>query len=162
MNRASEISLVLNSSVNAYRRLDPNYEAPNQIKVSANDRGSMIRVPFGNERTARIEIRSVAPDVNPYLLLFTILKTGLEDKPPKSSERRQRLRFLPGNINDAIRLFRASEFTTVIMGETSKEKYISYKQASAYRNPRELGTSTKDSEILYHHEVTNQYLWNRF
>lgn len=162
LNRASEISLILNSSVNAYRRLDPNFEAPNQIKVSANDRGSMIRVPFGNERTARIEIRSVAPDANPYLLLFTILKTGLEDKPPKGSDKRQRLRFLPANINDAIRLFRTSDFTTAVMGETSKEKYIAYKQASANRNPRELGTTTKESEILYHHEVTNQYLWNKF
>jgi glutamine synthetase len=162
LNRASDIALVLNSSVNAYRRLDPNYEAPNQIKVSANDRGSMIRVPFGNERTARIEIRSVAPDANPYLLLFTILKTGLEDKPPQSSDKRQRLRFLPGNINDAIRLFRTSEFTTQILGEASKEKYLHYKQASAYRNPRELGTSIKAAEILYHHEITNQYIWNQF
>jgi glutamine synthetase len=119
-------------------------------------------VPFGNKRTARIEIRSVSPDANPYLLLFTILKTGLEDKAPKSSDKRQRLRLLPGNINDAIRLFRASELTTAIMGEASKEKYIQYKQASAFRNPRDLGTSIKDAEILYHHEVTNQYIWNQF
>ncbi len=162
LNRASEISLVLNSSVNAYRRLDPNYEAPNQIKVSANDRGSMIRIPVGNERTARIEVRSVAPDANPYLLLFTILKTGLEDKVPAASDKRQRLRFLPSNINDAIRIFRASDFMGKVMGESSKEKYIAYKQASASRNPRELGTATKEAEILYHHEITNQYLWSRF
>lgn len=162
LNRASEISLILNSSVNAYRRLDPNFEAPNQIKVSANDRGSMIRVPFGNERTARIEIRSVAPDANPYLLMYTVLKTGIEDKKPKASDRPQRLRFLPGNINDAIRLFRSSDWAGKVMGEKPKEKYIDYKQASASRNPRELGTSIKDSEILYHHEVTNQYLWNKF
>jgi hypothetical protein len=25
-----------------------------------------------------------------------------------------------------------------------------------------LGTSIKDAEILYHHEVTNQYIWNQF
>jgi glutamine synthetase len=162
LNRASEISLVLNSSVNAYRRLDPNFEAPNQIKVSANDRGSMIRVPLGNERTARIEIRSVSPDANPYLLLFTILKTGLEDIAPKASDKRQRLRFLPGNINDAIRLFRASDFMTNVMGEASKDKYIHYKLASAHRNPCALGSKIKDSEILYHHEITNQYLWNSF
>jgi glutamine synthetase len=31
--------------VNAYRRLDPHFEAPNQIKASAVDRGSMIRIP---------------------------------------------------------------------------------------------------------------------
>lgn len=163
LNRASDISLILNSSVNAYRRLDPNYEAPNQIKVSANDRGSMIRIPFGNERTARIEIRSVAPDANPYLLLYTVLQTGLEDKPPATStDKRQRLRFLPGNINDALRLFRVSDFTAKVMGESSKEKYLSYKRGSAHRNPHDLGTSIKASEVIYHHEVTNQYLWNGF
>ena len=162
LNRAPDISLVLNSSVNAYRRLDPNFEAPNQIKVSANDRGSMIRVPAGNEHSARIEIRSVAPDANPYLLLYTIIKTGLEDKKPEDSDKPQRLRFLPGNINDAIRLFRASDLTETILGEETKEKYIGYKQASASRNPRELGSSIKDSEILYHHEITNQYLWGKF
>jgi glutamine synthetase len=43
--------LVLNASVNAYRRLDPHFEAPNQIKVSPIDRGSMIRIPVGNEKT---------------------------------------------------------------------------------------------------------------
>jgi glutamine synthetase len=164
LNRAPEISLVLNSSVNSYRRLDPNFEAPNQIKVSANDRGSMIRIPFGNEKTARIEIRSVAPDANPYLLLFIILKVGLEDAKPatESAEKRSRLRFLPGTLKDAMRLFKASDVTATIMGESSKEKYLSYKQATADRNPRELGTTIKDSEIIYHHEVTNQVLWNKF
>ncbi len=162
LNRASDISLVLNSSVNAYRRLDPNYEAPNQIKVSANDRGSMIRIPLGNEKTARIEIRSVSPDANPYLLLYTIIKTGIEDKVPASSDKRQRLRLLPGNINDAIRLFRTSDFTKKILGESSKEKYLTYKVESAHRTPRELGVLIKESEILYHHEVTNQYIWNQF
>ncbi|HEX3082769.1 MAG TPA: glutamine synthetase family protein [Candidatus Saccharimonadia bacterium] len=164
LNRAPEICLVLNSSVNAYRRLDPNFEAPNQIKVSANDRGSMIRIPFGNERSARIEIRSVAPDTNPYLLMFTLLKVGLEDKKPapESADKRSRLRFLPGTLKDAMRLFKASDLMGQIMGEDVKEKFLSYKQATADRNPRELGTAIKDSEILYHHEVTNQYLWNKF
>jgi len=163
LNRAPEIALVLNSSVNAYRRLDPNFEAPNQIKVSANDRGSMIRLPFGNEKTARIEIRSVAPDANPYLLLFTILKTGMDDElPVKVADKRQRLRFLPSNIYDAMRIFKASDFTTGLMGEASKDKYLSYKQESAHRNPRELGTAIKASEILYHHEITNQFIWNKF
>jgi glutamine synthetase len=65
----------LNSSVNAYRRLDPAFEAPNQIKMSPTDRSSMIRVPAGNEKSARIEIRSVAPDSNPYLATYIVLKT---------------------------------------------------------------------------------------
>lgn len=111
LNLAPEICLVLNSSVNAYRRLDPHFEAPNQIKVSPVDRGSMIRIPAGNEKTARIEIRSVAPDANPYLSLYTILRTGLEGKKlTRTRGARERLRFLPGTIHDAVRLFKASDF----------------------------------------------------
>ncbi|HEX5456340.1 MAG TPA: glutamine synthetase family protein [Candidatus Saccharimonadales bacterium] len=162
LNRATEISLILNSSVNAYRRLDPNYEAPNQIKASAQDRGSMVRVPLGNERSARIEIRSVSPDASPYLMMYTVMKIAIEDKVPANSTRRQRLKFLPGNVNDAIRQFRASTFTTQVLGRSSKAKYLEYKVASAHRNPKELGDIIKESEILYHHEVTNQHLWSIF
>ena len=32
MANAQELCLILNPSVNAYRRLDPHFEAPNQIK----------------------------------------------------------------------------------------------------------------------------------
>jgi glutamine synthetase len=163
LNRASELCLIFNSSVNAYRRLDPNFEAPNQIKVSANDRGSMIRIPSGNERTARIEIRSVAPDTNPYLALFAVLKTGLEDEVPATSEdKRPRLRFLPATIQDAIRIYKGSDYMARILGESGKQKFLDPKIASSNRNPRELGVAVKETEILYHHEITNQYLWNQF
>lgn len=163
LNHAPETCLVFNSSVNAYRRLDPHFEAPNQIKVSPIDRGSMIRIPVGNERTTRIEIRSIAPDGNPYLTLFTILKTGLEGKTlVKDKDKRDRLRFLPDNINDAIKLFKASDFIGNILDKTNQEKYAEYKQNAADRSPKALGTSIKTSEIIYHHEVTNQVLWYKF
>ena len=129
LNHASEICLVLNSSVNAYRRLDPHFEAPNHIKVSPIDRGSMIRIPIGNEHSTRIEIRSVAPDANPYLALFTILKTGLEGEPlVKDKEKRDRVRVLPDNINDAIKLFKASDFIGKILNTVNQEKFAEYKQ----------------------------------
>ncbi len=163
LNRAPELCLLLNSSVNAYRRLDPNFEAPNQIKVSANDRGSMIRIPLGNEKSARIEIRSVAPDTNPYLALFAILKTGLEDKTvPVETNKRPRLRYLPSTINDALRIYKASDYISSMLGESAKDKYAALKQEASNRNPRELGNAIKEAEIHYHHEVTNQHLWNKF
>ncbi|KKR56324.1 glutamine synthetase [Candidatus Curtissbacteria bacterium RIFOXYB1_FULL_41_59] len=163
LNHAPELSLIFSSSVNAYRRLDPHFEAPNQIKASAIDRGAMVRLPVGNDKTTRLEIRAVAPDANPYLVIFAILKIGLNGKRlPVNSNRRERLRFLPGNINDAIRLFRSSTFTGKILGEENKEKYLSFKSAVADRSPRELGKSIKVSEVIYHHEVTNQVLWNSF
>ncbi len=163
LQHASEICLVFNSSVNAYRRLDPSFEAPNQIKVSAKDRGSMIRIPVAYEKTARIEVRTVAPDANPYLVLYTIYKTGLEgDNLKKNKNKRERSRFLPDNINDALRIFKSSDFITKILGAENKEKYASYKQQAADKSPKALGTLVKESEIIYHHDITNQVLWNRF
>jgi glutamine synthetase len=49
-----------------------------------------------------------------------------------------------------------------VLGEDSKEKFIRYKQLAADRSPKALGTTVKRSEVVYHHEVTNQLLWNSF
>jgi len=164
LHSAPDICLVLNSSVNAYRRLDPQFEAPNQIKASAANRAAMIRIPLANERSARIEVRSVAPDVNPYLLIYTLLRTGLEGPKPDTAdqEKRTRTRFLPGNIHDALRIFKSSRFATELLGEDMQAKLAEVKQASADRCPRELGTRVKREEVMFHHEVTNQYLWSLF
>jgi glutamine synthetase len=165
LNNATDACLVLNPSVNAYRRLDPNFEAPNQIKASATNRAAMIRIPLGNERTARIEFRSVSPDANPYLLFYTLLRIGLEGPLPESSDsegKRYRTRFLPDNIHDAIRLFKASRLVVDILGEEAQGKFIELKQRSADRCPKELGTRVKREEVMFHHEVTNQWLWNQF
>ena len=165
LNNAVEICLVLNSSVNSYRRLDPNFEAPNQIKASAVNRASMIRLPLGNERTSRIEFRSVGPDVNPYLLLYTLLRTGLEGPLPDPADvegKRSRTRFLPDNIHDAIRLFKSSRLAADILGDDTHAKYLELKQKAADRCPKELGTLVKREEVMFHHDVTNQFLWTRF
>ena len=163
LNHAPEMCLVFSSSVNAYRRLDPHFEAPNQIKVSAIDRGSMIRIPMANEKTARIEVRSVAPDANPYLVLYAILKTGFEgDRLEQEGLGHDPVRFLPSNINDAIALFQESTFIAKILGDESRQKYMTFKRSAADRSPKALGTTVKVSEVLFHHEVTNQMLWNQF
>jgi glutamine synthetase len=163
LNHAQEMCLVLNASVNAYRRLDPHFEAPNQIQVSPIDRGSMIRIPVGNEKTARIEVRSVAPDANPYLLLYTLLRTGLNGDPVESRHvGSEQVRLLPGTIQEAMGSFEGSRLMREILGETNVEKYLSFKQLAADRSPSALGTQIKTSEIIYHHEVTNQALWNMF
>jgi glutamine synthetase len=165
LNNANDLCLTLNPSVNAYRRLDPHFEAPNQIKSSAVDRTSMVRIPLGNEKSARIEVRTVAPDANPYMAFYTLLQTGLNGPMTEtitSENRRTRTRFLPDNIYDAIRLFKGSAFMGEVLGEDVKEKFVDRKIAAADRCPKELGTMVKTSEILFHHEVTNQYLWSRF
>jgi glutamine synthetase len=162
LTHGNDICLLLNSSVNAYRRLDPHFEAPNQIKASAIDRGSMVRVPYGNQRSARLEVRSVAPDANPYMVMLSIFRTGLEGSIAKVKNLRQAERYLPDNIYDALANFRESEWTTKLLGADVKRRYADLKEASANRCPRLLGTFVKPQEVQYHHEVYNQYLWNLF
>ncbi len=162
LTHGDDICLMLNSSVNAYRRLDPHFEAPNQIKASAIDRGAMVRIPFGNERSARVEVRSVAPDANPYMALYSVFKTGLEGTISSENNLRQAARYLPDNIYDALAHFRDASWTTTILGADVKERYAELKQGSADRCARQLGTFVKAQEVQYHHEVYNQYLWNLF
>ncbi len=162
LTHGNDICLMLNASVNAYRRLDPHFEAPNQIKASAVDRGSMVRIPIGNERSARVEVRSVGPDANPYMVMLSVFKTGLDGTISGEQNLRQAEHYLPDNIADAIDNFRAAKWTGDLLGDDVKTRYADLKQASAERCPRLLGTFVKAQEVQYHHEVYNQYLWNLF
>jgi glutamine synthetase len=162
LTHGNDLCLVFNSSVNAYRRLDPHFEAPNQLKASAVDRGAMIRIPIGNERSMRTEVRAVAPDANPYLVMYSIFKTGLEGTTAKIKNLRQAERYLPDNIYTAIDDFRKADWTTKLLGEDVKGRYADLKQASADRCPRLLGSVVKAAEVQFHHEVYNQFLWNLF
>ena len=76
--------------------------------------------------------------------------------------KRARTRFLPDNIYDAIRMFKASRFAMDVFGEDVHTKFAEIKLAAAERSPKALGAQIKTSEIQYHHEVTNQYLWSMF
>ena len=162
LSAGNDICLMLNASVNAYRRLDPHFEAPNQLIASAVDRGSMVRIPIGNERSARVEVRSVGPDANPYMVMYSIFKTGIEGAIAKIPNLRSAKRYLPDNVYDAIDNFDKSEWTTKILGNDVKQRYSDLKRASADRCPRLLGTVVKQAEVQFHHEVYNQFLWNQF
>ena len=163
LTHGNDLCLIFNSSVNAYRRLDPHFEAPNQLKASATDRGAMVRFPIGNERSMRTEVRAVAPDSNPYLVMLGIFKTGIEGTTAKIKDLRKGAdRYLPDNIYTAIENFRNADWTTKLLGEDVKARYADLKQASADRCPRLLGTVVKASEVQFHHEVYNQFLWNLF
>lgn len=122
---AKDLCLAMNSSVNSYRRLDPNFEAPNEIKTSAKDRSAMVRVPIGNAKSARMEVRTVAPDCNPYLVTYALVKAGLEGiaaDGARYEEMKQvvyggEVEKLPGAIQDAMKDFEGSGFMKEILGK---------------------------------------------
>jgi glutamine synthetase len=111
----------------------------------------------------RTEVRAVAPDANPYLVLLAIFKSGLQGEVSKDANLRSSERKLPDNIYTAIADFRNSKWTTKLLGgKDVKGRYADLKEASADRCPRLLGTLVKPQEVQFHHEVYNQFLWNQF
>src|SRR5258707_1594086 len=111
----------------------------------------MIRIPIGNEKSMRVEVRSVSPDSNPYLVMYSIFKSGIDGETAKIKNLRQAERYLPDNIYDGLANFRKSEWTTTIFGEDVKGRYADLKQAAADRCARLLGTVVKAPEVQYHH-----------
>jgi glutamine synthetase len=109
-----------------------------------------------------VEVRSVAPDANPYLVMLAIFKSGIDGDTSKIKNLRQAERYLPDNIYSALQDFRKAEWTKKLLGDDVKGRYADLKQASADRCPRLLGTFVKTPEVQYHHEVYNQFLWNLF
>lgn len=168
--RANDLCLIINSSVNAYRRLDPHYEAPNEIKMSATDRGSMVRIPIGNERSARIEVRTVAPDANPYLAIYSLIKAGMNAVDATDADFKKmenavyggEVQKLPAEIYTALEHFTSSKFMAEILGKANHKKYADLKIMVADRSPRALGNRIKCGEVLYHHEIYNQLIWSGF
>src|ERR1700750_1509771 len=102
LTHGNDICLLLNASVNAYRRLDPHFEAPNQLKALATDRGSKVRIAIVNEKSARVEVRSVGQDANPYLVLYSIFKSGLHGETSRIKNLRQAGGYLSGYFFSAI------------------------------------------------------------
>src|SRR5260370_16517727 len=77
LSHGNDICLLINSSVNAYRRLDPHFGAPNPLNASAVKRGAMVCIPIGNEKSMRTEARSLPPPANPYMVMSSLFNTAL-------------------------------------------------------------------------------------
>src|SRR5947209_2835636 len=147
LTHGNDICLFFNSSVNAYGRLDPHFEAPNQLNASAVNRGAMVRIPIGNERSMRTEVRAVAPDANPYMVMYSIFKTGLDGDTAKIKNLRSAQRYLPDNIYTALENFENAEWTTKLLGADVKARYAELKRTAAHRCPGPLRTVGKGQEV---------------
>ncbi len=160
LTSALDLCLIYNPSVNAYRRLDPHFEAPNQIKASPIDRGCDGAHPdrqcaLGAHRGALDCARREPLSGDLLALPHRPGRATHPGCPPaRGDPARQYLRRDPA--------LHGSDHVGAILGDEVRDKYVELKQASADRCPRKLGALIKPAEIQFHHEVTNQYLWNRF
>ena len=81
LKHAREITLLLNPTINSYKRLVKGFEAPVYICCGHKNRSAMIRIPhirLSQPHVCRIEMRSPDATCNPYLAFAALLCAGLE------------------------------------------------------------------------------------
>jgi len=142
-----EMSAVLSSWPNSYRRLIPGYEAPVYIAWGLKNRSPLIRVPDVGKRKAasRIEIRCPDPAGNPYLQFAVLVHSGLEGIKNKidpgnpmdrnlylmSEEKRRELdiKCLPETFGQALDEFENSKLIEKALGVVAVKNFLNVKRA---------------------------------
>lgn len=144
LHYAIEFTSISNPLVNSYKRLVPGYEAPCYVAWSNKNRSPLVRVPSSRGEGTRIELRNPDPSANPYLVLASCLKAGLEGiknnmKPSdeveeniylltKEDKKKLQIKQLPRSLREAIEITEKSEFMKQILGEHTHTKYVKAKK----------------------------------
>jgi glutamine synthetase len=143
MKHIHSIAAVTNPTINSYKRLVPGYEAPCYVAWSAQNRSPLIRIPASRGAGTRVELRSPDPTCNPYLAIALQLAAGLDGiknnlTPPPSVDRNifkmtgvemdeTGVTSLPGNLYDALQLFKSSDLVKQTLGDHITEMYYDFK-----------------------------------
>ncbi len=139
---ADALAALFNPSVNSYKRLNAAITlsgatwSPNAITYSGNNRTHMIRIP----EPGRFELRLMDGSANPYLLQAVVLMAGLDGIANKrdpgkrldinmytEGQTLRRVRRLPLNLLDAIRLFDKSKVVRTGLGDEFVSSYVKLK-----------------------------------
>ncbi len=140
---ASEFTAVTNPTINSYKRLVPGYEAPCLIAWSSGNRSSLIRIPMIRGNSTRIELRSVDPTSNPYLVISVVLCAGLKGieesnelippvtenlfKASKEDLKERNIKFLPRSLEAAIEQYGYSDLVRKALGDHTYREFYEYK-----------------------------------
>jgi glutamine synthetase len=73
---AAGLMALLNPTVNAYRRIQPDSLAPTHANWGWDNRTTFIRIPPERGRATRLEIRAADGAANPYLAIAAVLSAG--------------------------------------------------------------------------------------
>jgi glutamine synthetase len=127
-------SLLLNPTINSYKRLVPGWFAPINATWGYENRSCAVRA-IRSERPElwRFECRRPGADANPYLVLAAIAASAADGvrggaDPPSPIEgdayARTDLQELPGSLESAIRAFEADDVLRAALGKGFSEYFV--------------------------------------
>ncbi|MED1093882.1 type I glutamate--ammonia ligase, partial [Bacillus paramycoides] len=144
LKHAPAFTAVANPTVNSYKRLVPGYEAPCYVAWSAQNRSPLVRIPASRGISTRVEVRSVDPAANPYLVMATLLAAGLDGiknklTPPAAVDRniyvmtkeeREEAGIvdLPATLAQALLTLQSNEVVCGALGDHLLEHFIEAKE----------------------------------
>lgn len=126
-------SLMLNPTINSYKRLVPGWFAPVNVSWGIENRSCAVRAIRGEDRDRwRLECRRPGADANPYLALAALAASAADgirrrSVPPAPVEgdasERQDLPALPGSLESALQAFDADPEFRAAVGEVFCDYY---------------------------------------
>jgi glutamine synthetase len=129
----SELTVLFNPSVNAFRRLRPGTWTPATASWGVDNRTAAIRAITGFVKGNRLEHRRAGADANPYLAIAAMLAGGLhgiagklEPPAPAAGDAYADGRFarLPPTLADAIGALRGSQLAPALLGSEFVAHYL--------------------------------------
>ena len=142
MKSADSLAAIFNPTVNSYKRIDATVTlsgatwSPNAVSYTGNNRTHMIRIPD----PGRFELRLMDGAANPYLMQAGVLLVGLDGMAHKrdpgkrldinmyeEGHRLKRIKRLPLNMLDAVRLFGKSKILRAGFGDELVDSYVKLK-----------------------------------
>jgi glutamine synthetase len=174
LKHAKALCAIVAPTINSYKRLVPDYEAPVYIAWSKRNRSALVRVPAfspENEKEARIEFRCPDPLCNPYLVFAVALEAGLDGIRKKidpsdpvdsniyhlnEAERRKLgVNTLPTTLKEALEEWKTDDICVRAMGKENAEKYreLKFQEWKEYEqhmpNNRNEVTAWERQKYLY-------------
>jgi glutamine synthetase len=129
-----ELTALYAPTINAYKRYVPGVWAPLTASWGIENRTTAIRLIGLGTKSARVEYRQTAADINPYIAMATCLAAGLygiENKiePPAEvrgdgSTSAEERRALPRTLAEATQMLAGSKAAREILGEAFVDHYV--------------------------------------
>jgi glutamine synthetase len=141
LHHARAITAITNPTANSYKRLIPGWEAPVNIAWGRKNRTALIRVPYGEPASTRIEYRSPDPSANAYLAFTVMLAAGLDgiekEMDPGEATEKDLYKpgvsqsFLPGSLKEALDELEEDKVIVDALGKQIMANFLSIKREEA-------------------------------